>query len=62
MTKGTRLAIVAGILVAIAAGATVAVASLQTTPEPPVDNANNTNSEPREFVVELKESLSVEAK
>lgn len=56
------MAIVAGILVAIAAGATVAVASLQTTPEPPVDNANNTNSEPREFVVELKESLSVEAK
>ena len=63
MTKGTRLAIVAGILIAIAGGATVAAVSTQhTTPELPGDNATNTNSEPRKIVVELNESLSVDAK
>lgn len=63
VTKGARLAIVAGILIAIAGGATVAaVSTLQTTPDLPGDNANNTNSEPRKIVVELNESLSVDAK
>jgi hypothetical protein len=63
VTKGARLAIVAGIIIAIAAGATIAAVSAPGQPQLPVDNgSNNTNSEPRQIVVELNESLSVDAK
>lgn len=64
MNKGTRLAIVAGIIIAIAGTATVLAVTTAppSEPAPPVDNGNNTNSEPRQITVELNESLSVEAK
>lgn len=58
------MAIVAGIIIAIAAGATyVAVSTQEGAPMPPTNNGgNNTNSEPRQIVVELNESLNVDAK
>ncbi|MEW6605218.1 MAG: hypothetical protein AB1351_11110 [Thermoproteota archaeon] len=64
MNRGTRLAIVAGIIIAIAAGATyAAVSAPDAVPEPLAGNGgNNTNSEPRQITVELNESLNVEAK
>ena len=64
MTRGARLAIVAGIIIAIAAGATYAAVTMPggTPFEPPADNGNSTNSEPKQITVELNESLSVDAK
>jgi hypothetical protein len=58
---GTRLAIVAGIIIAIAAGATYAAVSAPGgTPQPLVDNSgNSTNSTPKQLTVELNESLDV---
>jgi hypothetical protein len=53
------MALVAGIIVAIGAVATYAAVS-GSTPDPPAGNGNSTNSEPRQIVVELNESLNVE--
>ncbi|HEV8405486.1 MAG TPA: hypothetical protein VGQ13_06225 [Nitrososphaera sp.] len=63
MSRGVRIAIVAGIIIAIAAGATiVAVFAPQSTTQPPVDNGNNTSTQPRQLVVNLNENLTVQAK
>jgi hypothetical protein len=63
MTRGARLAIVAGIIILIAAGATyAAVFSPQSSPTPSLDNGNATNSEPGQIVEEPDENLSVGAK
>jgi hypothetical protein len=63
VNRGTRLAVVAGIIIAIAAGATIlAVTTAPTPPLPPESGGNSTNSEPRQFTVEINENLSVEAK
>lgn len=61
MNRGTRLAIVAGIVIAIAAGATImAVSAPSSEPQPPAGNGNITNSEPRQITIELNENLSLE--
>jgi hypothetical protein len=61
VNRGTRLAIVAGIVIAIAAGATVmAVSSPSTEPQPPAGNGNTTNNEPRQITIELNENLTLE--
>ncbi|HEV8404792.1 MAG TPA: hypothetical protein VGQ13_02685 [Nitrososphaera sp.] len=61
MSRGARIAIVAGIIIAIAAGATaVAVSAPQSTTQPPVNNGNTT--QPRQLVVNLNENLTVQAK
>jgi hypothetical protein len=64
VNRGTRLAIVAGVIIAVAGGATyAAVTAPQSEPQPPEDSGgNSTNSEPKQITVELNENLSVEAK
>lgn len=63
MTRGARLAIVAGIIIAIAVGATIAAVSApQSEPQPLIENGNSTNNESRQIVVELNESIGIEAK
>jgi len=64
VNRGTRLAIVAGIIIAIAGTATVLAVTTATPnePSPPADNGNSTSSESRQITVELNENLSVEAK
>lgn len=63
MTRGARLAIVAGIIILIAAGATyAAVFSPKSSSTPSLDNGNATNSEPGQIVEEPDENLSVGAK
>jgi hypothetical protein len=54
------MALVAGIIIAIGAIATYAAVSSGSTPEPPTGNGDSTNSEPRQIVVGLNESLNVE--
>ena len=62
VSRGARIAIVAGIIIAIATGATiVAVFGPQSTAQPPV-NGNNTGTHPRQLVVNLNENLTVLAK
>jgi hypothetical protein len=62
VNRGTRLAIVAGIIVAVAGVAVyAAVASPPDENLPPADN-NNTNSEPRQITIQLNETMSVDAK
>ena len=60
VNRGARMALVAGIIIAIGAVATYAAVSPGSAPEPPAGNGNSTNSEPRQIVVELNESLNVE--
>jgi hypothetical protein len=62
VNRGSRLAIVAGIIIAVAAVATfAAVTSAQNETLPPADH-NNTNGEPRQITIQLNETMSVEAK
>lgn len=62
MNRGTRLAVVAGIIIAIAAGATIlAVTTAPTATLPPDGNGNSTDGEPRQITIELNESIGIEA-
>jgi hypothetical protein len=59
MSKGSRVAIVAGIIIAAVIGA-FAVATMTTNPmSPEVQNNNGTNSTGRNFVVELNENIEI---
>ena len=63
MSRGARLAIVAGIIIAIGATAGfIAVSAAQTQTHSPPDNGNSTTSKPRQIDVNLNENLTVKAK
>jgi len=59
--RGTRLAIVAGILVAIGGVAVfMAISSAPPSePAPQENNGNTTNNEPRQITIDLNENLNV---
>jgi hypothetical protein len=62
VTRGARLAIIAGIIIAIAAGATIAtVYTPASGPQLPVENGNNTSGG-KSITVDLNERMSLEAK
>ena len=66
MNRGTRLAVVAGIVIALAGVATflaVSTAPQPSEPAPTADNNSNaTDDGPRQITVDLSENLSVDAK
>lgn len=61
VNRGTRLAVVAGIVIALAGLATFLAVSTAppSGPQPPADNGNATSG-PRQITVELNESLTLE--
>ena len=64
MSRGARIAIVAGIIIAITAGAAIAAVSMPGSgPQPPTDNnGNNTTATGKQITVELNESFTMDAK
>lgn len=63
MSRGARIAIVAGIIIAITAGATIAAVSMPGSgPQPPTDNEGNNTTTGKKITVELNESFTMDAK
>jgi hypothetical protein len=63
VSKGSRLAIIAGLAVAVVVGAAiVAISAIQSPSNPIVPKAENTTGQPRQIEIKLNENLTVKAK